>query len=1005
MNRFFGRSVVTTAIFLGGIFPAFSAGWKTLPGHVPKIISSLTANGIFPETNQLRLAIGLPLRDPAGLEKFLAEVYDPASPNFRHFLTPEEFTARFGPTAENYAAVENFALTNGLAITGTHGNRLVLDVSGNAAAIDRAFQITLRTYRHPGENRNFFAPDTEPLVDAALPVADISGLNNFLRPHPKSHRTNLAAKGIPKSGSGSGGAYFGNDFRTAYVPGTTLTGAGQSIGLFEFDGFYSNDITAYERAAGLTNIPIQTVLIDSVTGTPGYSGVSGADDEVSLDIELPIAMAPGLSSVIVFEGNTENDILDVMVASNQVKQLSCSWAWDGGPSTTTDAIFQQMAAQGQSFFNASGDDDAFTVGANSVNGVDNTSLVNAPSSSPYITQVGATTLTTAENGSWSSETVWNIGYDQNFNGYVGSSGGVSSYYSIPSWQTNISMAANGGSTTQRNIPDVTIVGDNILVYSENGGSRPFSGTSCAAPLWAAFTALVNEQLTAAGGAPIGFLNPPLYNIGKSSNYAIDFNDITSGNNEWPSSPSQYVAASGYDLCSGWGSPTGTNLINALANLNGSLGISPTNGFSALGVTGGLFSPSSQVFLLTNSGVLNLNWSVSHVPAWLTVTPAGGTLLGFAQTNVTLTFSSAASSLVVGSYATNIWFSNNLTPIVQTRPVALQIVTAMQIAPTNANVAVGSFGGPFAQNFSACVVSNVSPFNFNWSLSSVPSWLSPSPTNGVAPANGGSTVALNFSPAAFSLAAGNYTNTLRFTNLTSHTSQALTSILSIGQNILVNGPFETGDFTGWTLVGDTTNASGFFNGVVGTTTFPGSSQFIHAGNHGAALGEHGFLATLAQTVLSVPGQTYLLSFWLTNPTNLPTEQFQVNWNSNTIYNILNPPVFGWTNLDFFVSATGTNSTLQFAAENDHFYFGLDGVTLTPIPAIAFESMVQATNTYRFNWDAATGLVYQVQYKTNLLQTNWFNLGTAITARTNTLTIADTNALILSPQRFYRLGVSP
>ena len=155
----------------------------------------------------------------------------------------------------------------------------------------------------------------------------------------------------------------------------------------------------------------------------------------------------------------------MLADSNTVKNLSCSWGWSGGPSTTTDNIFKNMAAVGQSFFNASGDSDAFTTGASSVNGVDNTSLYNAPSSSPYITQVGGTTLTMNGKGaSYASETVWNWGYDSNAGGYVGSSGGISSHYSIPSWQTNVSnMAGSGGSTSFRNIPDVALTANNVYV--------------------------------------------------------------------------------------------------------------------------------------------------------------------------------------------------------------------------------------------------------------------------------------------------------------------------------------------------------------------------------------------------------------------------------------------------------------------------------------------------------------------------------------------------------------
>jgi subtilase family serine protease len=572
-SKFSSRCFLCAAVvLLCGIFPALGAELKALPGQVPKILSSLAPNGRLAATNELWLAIGLPLRDRAGLENFVAQVSDPASPNFRQFLTPEELTARFGPTEQDYAAVENFARANGLAVAATHGNRLLLDVTGSVATVEKAFHITLRTYRHPTEARDFFAPDSEPMVDAALPVVNVSGLNNFSSPHSRRAKRH-EQHGASKNGSSpdGNGAIFGNDFRNAYVPGTTLTGAGQSVGLFEWDGSYSNAVAAYAKAAGggRTNIVVQYVLIDGFNGKPtSYGG----EPEVDMDIEMAMAMAPGLSKIVVFEGspslNSLMDILNTMAASNSVKSLSCSWGWSAtdAPYTNTDAVFLEMAAQGQSFFNASGDSDAFTVGATSAEGVDNPNFYNAPSSSPYITQAGGTILRMNGTGaSFAAETNWNDNYSNPNGGYWGSSGGVSSYYTIPSWQTNLSMVANKGSTAQRNIPDVAADSENIYEIlgknatpDDDGG-----GTSSAAPLWAGFMALVNQQLAANGQPSAGFINPAVYAIGKGANYSACFHDITVGNNEWPSSPSQYPAVTGYDLCTGWGSPN-VGLINALA---------------------------------------------------------------------------------------------------------------------------------------------------------------------------------------------------------------------------------------------------------------------------------------------------------------------------------------------------------------------------------------------------------------------------------------------------------
>src|SRR5208283_6167451 len=104
---------------------------------------------------------GLPLRNQEELTNLLEQIYDPARTNYHHYLTPEEFTARFGPTEADYQKVIEFAGANGLTVNGTHPNRMLLDVVGKAADVERAFQITFRTYQHPTETRKFFASDTE----------------------------------------------------------------------------------------------------------------------------------------------------------------------------------------------------------------------------------------------------------------------------------------------------------------------------------------------------------------------------------------------------------------------------------------------------------------------------------------------------------------------------------------------------------------------------------------------------------------------------------------------------------------------------------------------------------------------------------------------------------------------------------------------------------------------------------------------------------------------------
>jgi hypothetical protein len=529
---------------------------QVVHGHVPAAAAGLRAIGGLADSNRMELVIGLPLRNREALTNLLNQLYDPASPNFHRYLAPEQFAERFGPSAEDYQAVMDFAASNGLRVTGTHPNRTLLDVSGTVADIQKALHLHLRTYRHPVEARSFFAPDVEPSLDLAVPVLAISGLDSYIIPHPRLARAGARDPLAPRLGSGSGGTYMGNDFRAAYVPGTSLTGAGQSVGLWEGDGYVTSDITSYESQAGLPNVPLTTVLIDSATGSAG----SGAS-EVSLDIEMAISMAPGLSRVIVYEGpnvnniTIPNDILNRMATDNLAEQLSCSWGFD--IDSNTEQIFQQYATQGQSFFLASGDSGAFTASGNPVS-------LSPPSDDPYITVVGATTLSTSgPGGTWDSETVWNWFTTRQGSGGA-SSGGISTSYLIPSWQAPVSMASNQGSTTYRNLPDVAMVGDNIRVIYGGGQTGDFGGTSCAAPLWAAFTALVNQDRTNNLRAPVGFLNPALYAIGLGANYGSAFHDITTGNNTNTATHTQFFAVPGYDLCTGWGTPTGTNLINLLA---------------------------------------------------------------------------------------------------------------------------------------------------------------------------------------------------------------------------------------------------------------------------------------------------------------------------------------------------------------------------------------------------------------------------------------------------------
>jgi subtilase family serine protease len=440
-----------------------------------------------------------------------------------------------------------------------------LEVFGVVTNIEKAFNITLGVYHHPTESRDFYAPDVQPTVDASLPVLYLQGLDNFFIPKPSSlKRMEQPAATQPNDASGTQG-YLGSDFRNAYAPGVSLTGAGQVVGLVEFDGYTPGDTTEYQNLAGVSPlVPVIPILEDSVTNSAGP-----ANTEVSLDIEMAIAMAPGLKQVSVYEGIYDTSVMNEIVTPTQgeplPQQVSCSWGI-GGDRAIINALIE-MEAQGQSFYYASGDYGAFPPATT-------TNANNLPLN--YMTTVGGTTLTmTGAGAAWNSEVVWNGGCGTCKDA---TGGGILVNVPIPSYQVGVSMADNNGSTEWRNVPDVAACASGIeivttLTFTNGNPNIPgvvtsVGGTSAAAPLWAGFTALVNQQANSEGKANLGFPNPAIYEIGQGPGlfYNDSFHDITVGNNYNAKSPNLYSAAVGYDLCTGWGSPTGQSLIDLLIGL-------------------------------------------------------------------------------------------------------------------------------------------------------------------------------------------------------------------------------------------------------------------------------------------------------------------------------------------------------------------------------------------------------------------------------------------------------
>jgi subtilase family serine protease len=237
------RALRLACVVLVAVLSAETANPQTrsvMTRHVREAVRSGRAKrvGKVPGSQVLKLNIVLPLRDQAGLETLLKNLYDPSSRSYRHFLTVRQFTEQFGPTQKNYDAVVHFAKSNHLTVIGGSRDGMNVEVTARASAIESAFHVTLRTYRHPTENRNFYAPDKEPTTELAFSLWHVSGLDNYSIPHALFVRKSDYAKAhgmrpqdvvsYATTGSGPSSSFLGSDMRAAYYGGTALTGEAES---------------------------------------------------------------------------------------------------------------------------------------------------------------------------------------------------------------------------------------------------------------------------------------------------------------------------------------------------------------------------------------------------------------------------------------------------------------------------------------------------------------------------------------------------------------------------------------------------------------------------------------------------------------------------------------------------------------------------------------------------------------------------------------------------------
>ncbi|MDH6134721.1 subtilase family serine protease [Kitasatospora sp. MAA4] len=595
----------------------------SLPNTVTPAVANSQKQGDVPAAQQLSVAVSLKLRNTADLDRFLAAVSTPGSNEYGHYLTPAQFNARYGPTQADVDHVTAYLKSQGLTAT-VSANRQVIDAKGTTAQIAQAFGTHESAYYDASSAKKFYANDNAASLpaDVASIVQGISGLNNKTVRTPQLAKPNASAPMATPSGYGPAqydGAYNLNK--------VGADGTGVKVALWEFDGYTASNLTTYQNQFGLTGPAVTTVPVDgqSYDSAPGQG-----QGEVELDSEIVRGVAPKATQLVYEAPNSDQGEIDMaakIVADNQVSVISISW---GGcePDTTqssmtaVDNSFKQAAAQGISVYSASGDDGSRDC-SRSTSGA-TVKSVDFPGSDTYVTSVGGTNLQLSGN-TYSSESAWST-----------AGGGVSTVFSKPSWQTGTGITGS-----MRTVPDVSSNADpnsGFAIYTQ-GTSSPgwqvYGGTSAAAPLWSGFTALFNQKAAAASKANLGQANPALYAVANSANYGTTFHDVTSGANQ------DFSTKTGYDQVTGWGTPVGDALTNALLGGGSSTGGGNTVTVSAPGNQNGTVGTavSLQVSGSDSATSQTLSYSATGLPAGLSISSTGlitGTPTAAGTSTVTVT---------------------------------------------------------------------------------------------------------------------------------------------------------------------------------------------------------------------------------------------------------------------------------------------------------------------------------------------------------------------------------
>ena len=492
---------------------------------------------------RIRFTMVLRLPQAARARATVEAIEDPRSRMFRHFLSPHVFGARFGLSNARLGALERSLASHGLHVTARFPQRTELVVSGAAADVERLLRVRIGMYVDSA-GRRFHAPIGTPTVPTGLAdaVTNVTGLDTRARWHPND---------VPIGGlvpATSTKAYDVAPLRAAGVDGH-----GQTIAVISFSAFDPSDQDTWMRLNGVTGPAPQVVPVDG-----GTTNVDGAD-ETNLDIDVIRNIAPQ-AQIVVYEVSQSSssyaDAISRIVADHQTGIISSSWGiCELGVSTAEQEAERRAlstaVASGVSMFVASGDAGAYDCQQNDLSY--HRLSVDWPAAASNAVAVGGTRLDTAADGSYRGETAW----EGQLSG-AGGGGGFTRGDRRPSWQNGpgvLSSFSNG----RRQLPDVSADADpstGWAIYT-SGQSGEAGGTSAAAPFWASSMLLIEQYASSQGVHRIGYINPLLYTLARSTQPFPPFHDVTAGANRY------YQAGPGWDPSTGLGSPDVFNLARDL----------------------------------------------------------------------------------------------------------------------------------------------------------------------------------------------------------------------------------------------------------------------------------------------------------------------------------------------------------------------------------------------------------------------------------------------------------